>query len=228
MNYFILIKIIKNKWLFLVLTMCVFLCIVSACVLPMFEDALIGRMLIMKFNKINIEAGSYTNRLTYSLPVDMNDKNRSDAYYSDLIENDLVKRYKQKIAYFNKIYSSNLFEMEDITFKGDNSDGAKRIIFITMNNFENNMHLISGRFPSSSKTSEGYIEIAVSNETAIINDFVINRIYKITNNFIAGKSFVVKITGIFNYYTGGVSSLNSNADKSNVVVMERTNFLQTV
>jgi putative ABC transport system permease protein len=223
--YLALIKLIKNKWLFLSLTICVFLCVVAACVLPLFENALLGRMLIMSFNNSNLKASSYMDRLTYTMPIQMNDKNQSDAYYSNLIENDLVKRFKHAPAYFNKIYTSNAsFGMEDITYKTDNPVNTSNIFFISMNNYDNNLNLIAGKYPSSTKTTDGYAEIMVSNDTAISNSFVLNRIYKISDSITLNKTFNVKIVGIFNYYNCGVSSTNNTAEMINSVVIDNSIF----
>jgi len=211
----------------MVLTICVFLCIVSACVMPMFENALLGRMLVMKFNKNNQETGSYTNRLTYSLPIDMRDEKQSDRYYSDLIENDLVSKFGQEIAYFNKISVSDVFNIKDIEYQQDISAESVDIFFITINNYENNIKLSAGKYPSSTITSDGCIEVAINNDIAIMNDIEMNRNYLIYDQKMPDKKFMIKIVGIFDFYYGGVSLLSS-LNLSNGIIMDISNFNNTL
>ncbi|MHB1483369.1 MAG: ABC transporter permease [Saccharofermentanales bacterium] len=202
MVHFALVKIFKNKMIFGILIIGVMFCVVSASVIPMFNDALQSRLLFMSFNDDTAKNGRYSNMLSYSL--DSQDKASYDKYTAK-VENEYFPSFKQTPAYFNKIETSDNFIATDITYSAENTE-TMQLNFMAMNNYENNLKMIAGSLPSAAPDSNGNIEVVISNDTAKQSEMAIGRIYKTD---VGTKTIKFKITGIFVPVIGGASSIKS-------------------
>jgi putative ABC transport system permease protein len=215
---FIFLKVIKNTMLFCVLTVSITLCVASACVLPMFNDALQSRMLFLSFNDTTTASAQYSNLYSYTL--NGTDKKSLDKF-SNLIENNYIKQYEQPIAYFNRFYTTKAFDATDITNKTDNPI-TQKMAFMSMNNFKNNIKLLAGRLPSSRKN--GDVEIIVSNNTAMLCDMAVGKIYDISDE--NKKQFRAEIVGIFDPVIGGESSVLNAGDTDYFGICDVSVFTQ--
>ncbi|MHB1484008.1 MAG: ABC transporter permease [Saccharofermentanales bacterium] len=221
MFFLAFLKIFKNKWLFISLSVSIVLFITAASLLPMFNNALLNRMLLMNFNNATEKTGAYSNRCTYSFSIDESagGGKSSEAYFTDLVENNLIKQYKQSVAYFTKTYRASKIDLLDITFKTSDPVRIDSLTPISFNNPEYNIKIINGRMPSDLITGDGYYEIAVSNDTAQTYGLVINRNYEIVATGDT-KKITLKITGIFNPIIGGASTLFDANEISDAVVCD--------
>ncbi|MHB1485347.1 MAG: ABC transporter permease [Saccharofermentanales bacterium] len=201
MLHFVFSKLFRNKLLFLALTASVILCVTSVCVIPIFNDALRSRMLLMSFNDITMKSGYYSNLYSYSLN---NTDKKSFKKYSNLIENDYIKQYDQPVAYFNRFYTSITFDAVDITY-ATKTPGQFRTAFMSMNNYKNNIRLRDGKMPSDKTGKDGTIEVIISNDTVIQSKISIGRIYNVAGD--DKKSRKVKIVGVYDPIVKGASSI---------------------
>lgn len=238
MYYLAVIKILKKKWLFLSLSVGIFLFVTSACILPMFGSALQSRMLLMSFNKNTQQKQTYSNRVTYVIPMKNNnepDKNMEE-FYTNLIETNLIKKYQQPIAYFNRLDQSDFFNLTDITYAPKEASAADEstmsaitieyAFFMSMNNYDNNIKILRGKTPSGSLTNEGYIEVVISNDTAMGNGMVLGRTYQASKigNEPSNKDLIIKVVGIYNPIIGGASGIIGSDEVTNAVVCDNTLF----
>lgn len=219
------IKILRNKWLFIALVFCVFLFITAACMLPMFQNALVGRMLTMSFKDSTLKDNNYSNHCTYIIPMYTDDKKAElSKYYSNLIENELVHEFKQPIAFFNKFYYSTSFDLTDITYQTDQPNIISNAFFMSMNNTQNNIELLHGVMPSA--IHKDYIEVIISNDTANSNDMVIGRIYSAKSPDVESSvnDVKIKVVGIFNPVIGSASSLKDEYYSSYALISNTETF----
>jgi len=243
MYYLAVIKILKKKWLFLSLSVGIFLFVTSACILPMFSSALQSRMLLMSFNKNTELTATYSNRVTYVIPMKNNNEpgKNMDEFYTNLIETNLIKKYSQPIAYFNRLDQSDYFNLTDITYTNKETSAKETSpkvgstapsitiedsFFMSMNNYDNNIKILSGKTPSRSLTNEGYIEVVISNDTAMSMGMVLGRTYQATKieDVPSDKDLTIKVVGIFNPITGGASGISGSDEVTNAVVCDSTLF----
>ncbi|MHB1483377.1 MAG: ABC transporter permease [Saccharofermentanales bacterium] len=217
MVHFALVKIIKNKLIFGILIIGVMFSVISACVIPMFSSALQSRLLFMSFNDKAFKTGRYSNTLSYSL----NYAGKNDfGKYATKVENDYMQQFKQPIVYFNKIYSTIIIDAKDITYETKEPEFLQ-LSFMSMNNYENNIKLLDGRYPSSKPDASGYMEIIVSNDTAKQSEMAVGRIYEA---YVDDIEFNFKVTGIFTPYVGGTSFLDNPDDISFTAICDASLF----
>jgi len=230
--YLAFVKLMKNKWLFLSLSVSILLFITAANLLPMFNNALINRTLLMNYNNSTLNQSTFSNRCSYIFAMDANNEqdDKTENYYSNLIENQLINQYQQPIAYFNKIYTSQYVDIMDVTYKPNNSSDNINTLtsmkFNAINDLENHISLISGKMPAGEKDNEGNVEVIVSNDNAIINGLVIGRVYIVhrTDEQSNDKDMPIKITGIFNPVIGGSSSFTNSSQVSNLLICDYNLF----
>jgi putative ABC transport system permease protein len=216
MTRFIFTKLLKNKMLFLALILSVTLCMASACVLPMFNDALQGRMLLFSFNDNTQTSGQYANLYSYVLnPADQAGLTK----YKALIENNYIRQYNQPVAYFNRIYTTDNFDAADITYLPHNTQ-TQQFAFMTMNDYKNNISLIAGRLPSDTPDADGSLEVMLSSDTAVQSGITVGRRFKVSG----GSPFTFRVVGLFNPVIGGASSFTDSSDVDFIAVCSSAEF----
>ncbi|MHB1483372.1 MAG: ABC transporter permease [Saccharofermentanales bacterium] len=207
-------KLYKNKWLFISLSLSIVLFITAVCLLPMFNNSLFNRMLLLNFKNATDKSGVYSNRCDYfmNMSEETNKAAQKDDEYSDLIENKLIRQLRQPVAYMNKMYTSKTISLTEITGHTDNALKVNNIRVFSLNNFNNNIKIISGRLPSDKLTAEKAYEVVISNDTAKHHGLVIDRSY-IMNKETDNGDFkqMVKVVGIFEPIIGGTSMINNES-----------------
>lgn len=210
-------KMIKNKWMTLCLLLGSLFVVNAMCIVPMYTEGILERMLKKDFEGYQTKSGQYPGKVNISRQFYYSKSSTDQIYDHYLNTINIIDGIVEKID----IPTKGITKMVDTkTFKARDLDGGedrkrKDANLAWLDGFEDEIDLIAGTLPAKELVNGAY-EVIVSELATKENDWLLNKQYELTYEL--NKKMItipVKIVGVYRpsgntlFWTYGNDTLKS-------------------
>lgn len=225
-------KMVKNRWMTICLLFGSLLAVLAMCLVPMYTQGILERMLRKDFESFQIRNKYYPGTVTVDSQFfySREDGKKTLAHYNKVLgmaEGDFLSQMSTPLLCTSKMVDSKSF---NVTIREDNQikDRSKTNSHLTaLYGVEEEAVIVSGRLPNDT-VDDGVIEVMVHEMSIKSKEWLLGKEYNLVLNTNENSTPIpVRIVGVYQFSNNALFWGRSNSDTNKRMIMNTKLFEKT-